>query len=86
MIISEPKSDKGQSLAEYALVLALVTTAAIAGVKMLGDSLTTQFDQVASKLNGLPTNSTATVVNTDATSGNSCNQGCGAGGDHPKFL
>lgn len=46
----EKKSQKGASLVEYALLVALVAVAGIAAMKALGTAVSTQFSTVASQV------------------------------------
>ena len=51
-------SKKGQSLAEYGLILALVALVAIVGLGQLGGTINDKFKEVDSKLKGPSTSST----------------------------
>jgi pilus assembly protein Flp/PilA len=44
------KKEKGASLVEYALLVALIAVVAIAGVKALGNSISTQYSGLAGSL------------------------------------
>ncbi len=44
------RSEKGQSLVEYALILALVAIVVIAALSVLGGEVTTKFDQVSNTI------------------------------------
>ncbi len=46
------KKTKGQSLAEYALILALVSVVAFAALDALGTGVTAKIDEVAAKIGG----------------------------------
>jgi pilus assembly protein Flp/PilA len=46
----EKKSQKGASLVEYALLVALVAVAGIAAMKLLGGNISSQFSTVAGQL------------------------------------
>lgn len=44
------KKEKGASLVEYALLVALIAVVAIAGIKVLGTNINAQYSGLASKL------------------------------------
>ena len=44
------KEEKGQGMAEYGLILALVSIAAIVGLGVLGPNISDMFDAVGQKL------------------------------------
>lgn len=46
----EKKSQKGASLVEYALLVALVAVAGIAAMRVLGTNISQQFSAVASQI------------------------------------
>jgi pilus assembly protein Flp/PilA len=46
----QPKRQKGQSLAEYGLILALIAVVAIAGLTQIGGSIRTQLGAVATSI------------------------------------
>ncbi len=63
---------EGQSLVEYGLILSLVAVVSIAGLNMLGNSVSSQFTNIAnamSKAAGSPTMAAAAVPAPGATSG-----------------
>ena len=45
-------SDRGASLVEYALLVALIAVVCIAAVTLLGTSASSKFDQVGNSING----------------------------------
>lgn len=45
------KNERGASLVEYALLVALIAVAAIAGIRALGESVSTSFSTVNSEIN-----------------------------------
>lgn len=47
---------KGQGLAEYALILALISIVAIATLLILGDAISQAFNSIGQSLNQLPPN------------------------------
>ena len=48
------KKSKGQSLAEYGLIIALIAVAAIAAVGGLGGAIANQFGALAGAIGGVP--------------------------------
>ena len=44
------KKEKGASLVEYALLVALIAVVAIAGVKVLGNNISSQYSGLATSL------------------------------------
>ena len=44
--------EKGASLVEYALLVALIAVIAIAGIRVLGQNISTQFSTAAAQLQG----------------------------------
>jgi pilus assembly protein Flp/PilA len=50
-LISMLRSDDGQGLVEYALIIALVSVVAIAALTFLGTSANTQLNKAASAIN-----------------------------------
>jgi Flp pilus assembly pilin Flp len=44
--VEEQKNEKGASLVEYALLVALIAAISIAGVKLLGQHASTQFSTI----------------------------------------
>jgi pilus assembly protein Flp/PilA len=49
-----PKSQKGQDLAEYALLIALIALAVIAGVTLLGENILAAFNAIAAGIGLAP--------------------------------
>ena len=45
------KDEKGQGLAEYALILALIAIVVIAALKLLGTAVDSKLDVISSELN-----------------------------------
>ena len=50
VVKSGKKSERGASLVEYALLVALIAIAAIAAVRVLGTRVSTQFSSTASQV------------------------------------
>ncbi len=48
----EKKSERGASLVEYALLVALIAVVAIAAVRILGQSVSSQFSTVNAQIGG----------------------------------
>lgn len=46
------RDERGQSLGEYGLILALVAIAVVAVLRLLGQGIASKFDQITSTLNG----------------------------------
>lgn len=46
------KSERGATMVEYGLIVALIALAAIAGVTLLGTNLQTLFNNIAGRLTG----------------------------------
>jgi pilus assembly protein Flp/PilA len=55
-----PKSEKGQDLAEYGLLIGLIALAVVAAVIFLGDEISTVFSTIA---NYISTNVTGSIGN-----------------------
>lgn len=49
------KSEKGQSLAEYGLILALIAVVCIVGLTALGDNVNTMLDGLSNTIGGVST-------------------------------
>jgi len=49
-ISNEKENEKGASLVEYALLVALIAVVAIAAVSAIGNRVSTQFSAIASRL------------------------------------
>lgn len=47
-IVKNKKNDRGASLVEYGLLVALIAVICIAAVKLLGQNVSTSFSQIAS--------------------------------------
>lgn len=47
---AEEKDERGASLVEYALLVALIAIIAIAAIRFVGKSVSTQFSRVASQI------------------------------------
>jgi pilus assembly protein Flp/PilA len=47
---NEKKSEKGASLVEYALLIALIAVVAIAAVRVLGGAVSSQFNTIATQI------------------------------------
>lgn len=47
----DKKDEKGASLVEYALLVALIAVVAIAGVTLVGQSVSSKFSEIESGLN-----------------------------------
>ena len=45
-------SERGASLVEYALLVALIAVVCIAGIKLLGTSINTKFSNISTEING----------------------------------
>ena len=54
VIVQEEKKEKGASLVEYALLLALIAVVAIGGLRILGGEITTKFSDISSTLRSQP--------------------------------
>ena len=48
----EKKSERGASLVEYALLVALIAVIAIAAVRILGQNVSQQFSTIAAQIQG----------------------------------
>ena len=48
----EKKSERGASLVEYALLVALIAVIAIAAVRILGTNVSQQFSTIAAQIQG----------------------------------
>jgi len=46
------RAERGASLVEYALLVALIAVIAIAGVRTLGQGISTQFSSISGQLGG----------------------------------
>ncbi len=55
--VTRKPASKGQSLAEYGLILALVAVFCIAALKLLGNSITGMMNGLSSTISGIPTSS-----------------------------
>ena len=51
-VTSRHKGERGASMVEYALLVALIAVAAIASLKVLGNTTATQFAKVVTELGG----------------------------------
>jgi pilus assembly protein Flp/PilA len=51
--MSQTKSEKGQDLAEYALLLALIAIVVIAALLLLGPQIAAIFNQITAALGGV---------------------------------
>lgn len=49
-LLNRIRNEKGQGMAEYALILVLVSIAAIAALTLLGQSITGVFNQIVAAL------------------------------------
>jgi pilus assembly protein Flp/PilA len=47
------KKSKGQSLAEYGLIIALIAVACIAATQLLGQNISAQFNALAGQIGGV---------------------------------
>jgi pilus assembly protein Flp/PilA len=54
-LANRSKKQKGQSLAEYGLILALVAVFCIAALQVLGGSITDMLTKLANTISGVPT-------------------------------
>lgn len=52
--LASRKKDKGQSLAEYGLILALVAVFCIAALQVLGTSVSDMLNKLANTIKGVP--------------------------------
>jgi len=66
-IFRKLKSEKGQSLVEYALILVLIAIAAIGTMTTLGSNASGKFTQVATEI-GAPPNTPPSTPGTPSTS------------------
>ena len=57
LLASRKKASKGQSLAEYGLVLALIAVVAITALTTLGKDISTMLSGLASTISGVSTSS-----------------------------
>jgi pilus assembly protein Flp/PilA len=48
----ENKGEKGASLVEYALLVALIAVVAIAAVRLLGQTISNQFSTISTQISG----------------------------------
>jgi len=52
-LLNRIRNERGQGMAEYALILALVSIIAIAALSLLGGDIKNVFNQIADKLSGV---------------------------------
>jgi pilus assembly protein Flp/PilA len=50
-LVSKAKTDRGASLVEYALLVALIAVVCIVAITFLGNSASSQFNNVGSSIN-----------------------------------
>ena len=53
-IVNLLKRQEGQDLAEYAILIALISLVAVAAVTLVGTNITAVFDKIGSVVGGLP--------------------------------
>lgn len=51
-MVEKQNKEKGASLVEYALLVALIAVIAIAGIKVLGNNISNQFSSAGAQLGG----------------------------------
>ena len=53
LVERRPSAENGQSMVEYAIIVALIAVAGMGAIQLLGGGITTVFERIVGKLQGI---------------------------------